>query len=69
MASYNAPPDLLEQFEGILREYVERALQEYDEVIDASSLSAASKHTYKLHPGYFVRWLRGDYTPINYTRN
>ena len=64
MASYNTPPDLVEQFEGIMREYVERALKEYEEVVEASRLSAASKQTYKIHPRYFVRWLRGDYTPI-----
>ena len=69
MASYNTPPDLMEQFESILMEYVERALKDYEEVIEASSLSAASKKTYKIHPGYFVRWLQGDYKPINYTPN
>ncbi len=66
MAAFNTPPELVEQFEGILREYVERALKEYEQVTNGSSLSAASKQTYKIHPHCFVRWLKGDYRPISY---
>ncbi len=63
MAAYNTPPDLVEQFEGILRRYVERALKEYEDAVDRSDLTRATNITYKRHANTFVRWMRGEFTP------
>ena len=42
---------------------IEAALVEYQQEVQASSMTASTKHTYVLHAENFVRWLRGDFVP------
>ena len=42
---------------------VQDACRRYEQEVEASNLARNTKHTYLLHAGNFVRWLRGDFTP------
>jgi hypothetical protein len=42
---------------------VEQALRRYEEEVGRSRLTEATKQTYLLHAGNFVRWLKEDFVP------
>ncbi len=43
--------------------HVEAAYRKYEAEVEAAPLAPASKKTYLLHAGNFVRWLRGEFEP------
>lgn len=46
-----------------LQRQIEQAFEDYRREVEASALAEASQHTYLLHAGNFVRWLKGDFEP------
>ena len=44
-------------------EIVQKAVEQYCQVVQGSELSEESKKTYIEHPNNFVRWLKGDFEP------
>ena len=42
---------------------VQRALEQYKDMVEATALSPAAKRTYLLHAEHFVRWLDDDFEP------
>jgi len=42
---------------------IERALERYWQVVEASRLQSTTKKTYLVHAGNFVRWLKGEFQP------
>lgn len=48
--------------ERTLRE-IERIFERYKREVDDSELSGSTKEQYQEAADYFVRWIRGTYTP------
>ena len=42
---------------------VQAALENYEEAVNATSMTVESKKTYLLHARNFVRWLNDDFEP------
>ena len=46
----------------VLRQ-VQDALEQYEEEVEASSMTRSTKDTYLRHAWHFVRWLDDDFVP------
>lgn len=42
---------------------IQKAVEQYCQVVQESELSEESKKTYIEHPNNFVRWLKGEFEP------